>query len=145
MALALALFALVIIGALVASNFFAALLEQQSGRNLLVVAGAAEAAEGKLWESISTLPQAGLLGLAVGGAPEALEPPLQGPNLLLESQVARLTDNLFLIQARAVRKDGAGGQLAGRSVGILARLAPDSASGEKSLQPISQRAWLQLY
>jgi hypothetical protein len=145
MALALALFALVIIGALVASNFFAALLEQQSGRNLLVVAGAGEAAEGKLWESISTLPPAGLLGLAVGGVPETLEPPLQRPDLLLESQVARLADNLFLVQARAVREDGAGGQSAGRSVGILARLVPDGASGEKILQPISRRAWVQLY
>ena len=69
MALALALFALVVIGGIVASNFFAGMLEQQSGRNVLFVAQAAEAAEGELWEAMSNSPVSALRALQVGGSP----------------------------------------------------------------------------
>ena len=45
MALAVAIFALIVIGALVAGAFFAGHLEQRTGRNTLYAAQAADAAE----------------------------------------------------------------------------------------------------
>ena len=51
-ALAVAVFALVVIGALVAGIFFAGRVEQQSGRNTFYAAQAAEAADAGLGEAI---------------------------------------------------------------------------------------------
>ena len=53
-ALAMAIFALVIIGILVAGSFFAGRLEQQSGQNTLFAAQAAEAAEAGLSDALGT-------------------------------------------------------------------------------------------
>ena len=72
MALALALFALVTIGGIVAGNFFAGLLEQQSGRNVLFAVQAGGAAEGELWETMASAPPTTLRSLAIGGAPWVL-------------------------------------------------------------------------
>ena len=54
MALAMALFALVVIGLLVAGRFFAGRLEQQSGQNTLYAAQAAEAAEAGLSDALGS-------------------------------------------------------------------------------------------
>ena len=56
-ALAMAIFALVIIGILVAGSFFAGRLEQQSGQNTLFAAQAAEAAEAGLSNALGTTQQ----------------------------------------------------------------------------------------
>ena len=143
MALALALFALIVIGAMVAANFLPALLEQQSGRNLRLTAEAAAAAEGALWEAVSSVPVASLLSLPVGGMVPA--PGAPWPGLRIVGQVTRLSDNLFLVESRAVRQDAAGGPLATSAVGLLAQLATSSSTGTQSLVPIGQRPWLQLY
>jgi hypothetical protein len=67
------------------------------------------------------------------------------PGFRLQRKVGRLADNLFLVQSRASRVDGAGAQLATAATGLLMRLTPDSTSGSQILLPIGQRAWLQLY
>jgi hypothetical protein len=144
MALALAIFALVVIGGMVAGSFFAGLLEQQGGRNLLVGTEAAEVAEGELWRLVASVPAASLLALTAGGEPLTLAP-VPGPRVTIVRRVARLADNLFLAETRAVRRDAEGGSVAERSVGLLASLGPDSASGAQILLPIPRRAWLQLY
>jgi Tfp pilus assembly protein PilX len=64
-ALAVAIFALVIIGALVAGTFYAARLEQLTGRNTFTAAQAAEAAEAGLKDAVATQTAAGLLALPV--------------------------------------------------------------------------------
>ena len=145
MALALALFALVIIGGMVAGNFLVGLLEQQSGRNILFVTEASELAQGELWHIVSEVSGPALLALPVGGAPLDLGPGSPNQGFWLQRKVARLADNLFLIQSRATRLDGAGAELATSMTGLLIRLMPDSASGSQILLPIGQRAWLQLY
>ena len=53
-ALAVAVFALVVIGALVAGTFFAGRLEQQTGRNTIYAAQAAEVAEAGLNEAVKS-------------------------------------------------------------------------------------------
>jgi hypothetical protein len=144
-ALALALFALVIIGGIVAGNFLVGLLEQQSGRSILLTAEASELAQGELWQVVSEISGPSLLLLPIGGAALDLGPGMPRPGFRLQRKVGRLADNLFLIQSRASRVDGAGAQLATAATGLLMRLSPDSASGSQILLPIGQRAWLQLY
>jgi hypothetical protein len=144
MALALAIFALVVIGGMVAGNFFVGLLEQQSGRNLLLTTEAAAAAEGELSRLVAAVPAASLLSLTPGGEPLRPEP-VSGVGITSVHQVVRLADNLFLVRTRSVRQDAAGGSLAERSVGLLAELVPDSTSGGQTLIPIAHRPWLQLY
>jgi hypothetical protein len=144
-ALALALFALVIIGGMVAGNFLVGLLEQQSGRSLLLTAEASELAQGELWQAVSEIAGASLLVLPIGGAALDLGSGASHPGFQLQQKASRLADNLFLIQSRASRVDGAGKALATGAAGLLVRLALDSTSGSQVLLPIKQRAWLQLY
>jgi hypothetical protein len=143
-ALVLALFALVVIGGMVASSFFVAWLEQQSGRNVLFAAEAAEAADGDLWH-LSELSSAAALALPVDAAPLDLGTRSAGPGLVVQRQLTRLTDNLFLVESRATRQDAGGETLASRSMGLLIAFRNDSLSGGQILRPIGRRAWLQLY
>ena len=144
-ALAVALFALVIIGGMIAGNFLVGLLEQQSGRSILFTAEASELAQGELWQVVSEIAGASLLVLPIGGAALDLGPGASHPGFRLQQKVSRLADNLFLIQSQASRVDGAGKELAAGAAGLLMRLALDSTSGSQVLLPIKQRAWLQLY
>jgi hypothetical protein len=145
MALPLALYALVVIGGLVAAGFFVALVEQQSGRNLLFATEVAGVAEGDAWLALSELAPAAARAVPLGSTVASPGTFTAGPGLVLLRQLTRLADNLYLLQSRATREDGAGGQLASRAVGILAAVAADSISGAERLVPISRRAWLQLY
>jgi hypothetical protein len=123
-ALAVAVFALVVIGALVAGTFFAGRLEQQTGRNAIYAAQAAEAAEAGLNEAVSSQSAASLLALPVGADPiDATLLPNLSPSAYTTAtrSVNRLTDNLFLVRSLGTR-NGAGGQLASRSLGQLIRL-----------------------
>ena len=145
MALALALFALAVIGAMVAMSFCSALVEQQGGRNLILVTEASEAAEGGIREAMAELPADLLTELTAGGPALTMDSLTSRPGLVVERQVLRLADNLYLLQCRAGWKDGSGVESAAKSVGLLARLATDSTSGTRSLFPIERRPWLQLY
>jgi hypothetical protein len=145
MALALALFALVIIGGIVGGNFFAGMLEQQSGRSTLFVTQATEAAEAELREALFSTPATTLLSLTLGGASLALEPVSPFKGLRVERQIVRLTDRLFLIRARGIRHNAEGTPLATSAVGLLVQVLADSLADTAAVAPLSERAWVQLY
>ena len=138
-ALAVAVFALVVIGALVAGTFFAGRLEQQTGGNTMMAAQAAEAAEAGLNEAIATQTAAALLALPVDADPgdaTALGTLTVGPAANHTSavrRVNRLTDNVFLVRSLGTRTNAAGGQLTTRSVGQLIRLVQADIEVEAGL------------
>ena len=144
-ALAAAIFALVIMAALVAGSFFAGRLEQQSGRNTLFVAQAAEAAEAGLVEALGSLSSSTLVALPVGGVPLNLDAMSFAAGFRVERQVSRLTGTLFLIRSLAARLDASGADLAVRAVGLLLRLVPDPLGGPPTVVPFGQRSWVQLH
>ncbi len=126
-ALAVAVFALVVIGALVAGTFFAGRLEQQTGMNTFFAAQASEAAEAGLNEAIATQSAGALLALPIDPDPAAateLEPLTVNAytHVTATRTISRLTTNLFLVRSLGARTDAAGGQLASRSIGQLIRL-----------------------
>jgi hypothetical protein len=139
MALPVALFALIIVGALVAVAFQVAHLEQRAGRSSLDAAQALEAAEAGLalvlgeWEAF---PQLG--ALAVNDS-VALPNTALGPRAAFQPTVLRLTDGMLLIRSHGVRTDAAGTVLAQRVVGALARVE------DGAVVPVLQRNWIQLY
>jgi hypothetical protein len=141
-ALIIAVFALIIIEAIVGGIFFAARLEQQSGDNTLFLVQAAAAAETGL--NLADVPPAALVPLVPEEAPLDL-PALSAPGLVVERRVSRLMANLFLLRADAARRDAGGGVLAARPAGLLFELRADSTSGSSVLAPIARRAWVQLY
>ena len=142
MALAVSVFALAVMGGLVACNFVAGWIEQQSGRNALYGMQASEAAEAELRQSLLLLPAGTLSELPLGGAAHSLGA-VSAPGMTVQREVARLTLDLFLIRARASRVDADGDALATRSLGLLVKLA-DSA-GSAMVLPLTQRPWVQLY
>jgi hypothetical protein len=146
-ALAIAVFALAVIGALVGGIFFAGRLEQQSGQNALFAVQAGEAAEAGLNAAIATVEVATLEGLPVGGAPLDIGTLILAGGASASHQVVRLTGNLFLIRVRGIRHNAAGTALAVRSLGSLVRLgpAPDSAAGSGRVARVVERGWVQLY
>jgi hypothetical protein len=144
MALAAAVFALAVMGGLIAGNFAAGLLEQQSGRNTLFVLQAAEAAEGAIQEALLLAPASALADLPVGGPAYSLGSASFG-GVMVQREIVRLTERLFLIRARASRADVAGTPLATRTLGLLVKLAADSGASAASVVPLTQRPWVQLY
>ena len=140
-ALAVAVFALAVMGGLVAGNFMAGWIEQQSGRNTLFAFQAAEAAEAELREAAALAPHGALVALAPGGAAHSLGT-ASFDGITVQREVLRLTGNLFLIRTRASRLDAEGTPLATRSLGLLVKLSADSAGG---MMPLTQRPWVQLY
>jgi hypothetical protein len=144
MALAVAVFALAAIGAIVAGSLMTGVLEQQSGNSTVYLAQAAEAGEAELWSLLGTIETGTLLALPIGGAPLALGSTVPVGGIMAERQVSRLGENLFLIRVRGLRIDAGGGMLASRAAGLLVRVVPDSLSGAELLAPV-HRGWLQLY
>ena len=126
-ALAMAIFALVIIGILVAGSFFAGRLEQQSGQNTLFAAQAAEAAEAGLSDALGgTYSATTLQALPVGGS-SAVTTTTLASGISYDHSVDRLTDGLFLYRSVGNRQS-AGATVATRSVGTLVRLLSASIS-----------------
>ena len=144
-ALVLTLFALVVLGAIVAGTFFAGRLEQQSGENTLYAAQAREAAEAGLTDALLTIEPAAMSALSAGGPPLLLPPSSVGAGVSVQGQISRLTSTLFLLTSRASRLDAGGGPLASGAAGLLVHLLPDSASGVPVIAPLRDRPWLQLY
>jgi hypothetical protein len=122
MALAVALFALVIIGLLVAGTFFSGRLEQQSGQNTFYAGQAAEAAEAGISDAIGTATPTSLLALAAGGAESDLGTVSLGGRVDVTKHISRLTSSVFLIRTVGSRRNAAGTALATRSAGSLLRL-----------------------
>jgi hypothetical protein len=149
-ALPLALFALIVIGALVTGNFLAGWLEWQAGRSSIYEAQALAAAQGGLDEVLASAEPATLETLPVGGPPVALAPLLLQDRVSADRQISRLTPTLYLIRATGAKRNAAGMALATRSLGLLTRLiavpaAADPAVTTFTLQPIAERAWVPLF
>jgi hypothetical protein len=144
MALALALFALVIVGALVAATFFVGRLEQQSGQNTLFAFQAAEAAEAAVSDAIASLTEPALQAVPLGST-LALPDIALGDRAIGRRVIIRLTGSLFLIRATGRRLDAAGSELAVRVLGSLVKLVPDSISGSNVVRRVRERSWMQLY
>ena len=121
MALAVAIFALVVVGALVAGAFYAGNLEQRTGRSAMYSAQAADAAEAGA---------AAVLG-AWGADPAIAALPVNGSTVLAQTAlgahnayqptVFRLTDGMYMIRSQGTRTDAGGNVLAQRVVALLAR------------------------
>ena len=144
-ALALAIFALVVIGALVAANFFVGRMEQQSGQSSLFARQAAEGAESGLVEAVTLLPASTLVAMPRGGAPLDLGSITLNPSVRVERQVSRLTGTLFFVRVRSTRQDAAGAPLAASALGALVRLVSEGPGGPPRVAPLAQRGWVQLY
>ena len=142
-ALIIAVFSLAVIGALIGGIFFAARLEQQSGRNALFAAQAGEAAEAGLSHAVATLDPAELDGLPLGAIPLDLGILTLPEGASVSRQAHRITRDLFLVRVRGMRQDGSGTTLAMRSVGLLVRLRP--AGEPAAVARLGERAWVQLY
>lgn len=139
MALAVTIFALVVIGALVATAFHVGHLEQRTGRNGVYAAQAADAAEAGAasllgdWEAYPQLET-----LAVGQS-VTLPGAGLGPRTTYQPTVLRLTDALYLVRSQGIRTDADGNVLAQRLVGTLLRKLPAGVA------PLTQRSWVQGY
>jgi hypothetical protein len=142
MALPLALLALVVIAAIVAGGFVAALLEQRIGRNMLYAVQAAGAAEAGAAAVVGGWEGYGLDLLAPGDS--AVLPAATLPGRTTYSPtVVRLNGELFLVGVAGSRSDADGGALARREVGLLVRLADSVVPGAPSVRPLRNRPWVQ--
>jgi hypothetical protein len=131
MALAVAIFALIVIGALVAGAFFAGHLEQRTGRNTLYAAQAADAAEIGVSKVLSDWDQFNLNNLAVG-VPTSIGTTTTG-RIRYTQDVRRLNNDLFLVQSLGSRLDASGNTLAKRSVAMVSRLSYVTATANAAV------------
>ena len=139
-ALAVALFALVVIAALVSGSFLAGRLEQQSGQNSMFAAQALAVTEAGLDDVLVNTDPSVLEALPVGAA-------LDLGRLATENaagQVIRLTSALFLVRCTGTRTDADGRPLATRSLGLLVRVLPAAGAAPARLSAVRERAWVQL-
>ena len=122
-ALAMAVFALVVIGALVAGTFMAGRLEQTGGRNSIHRAQAFEAAEAGLattianwdpdWNDMAVGDSVVLSSTSIGGS--------VAPGVYYQPTIVRTGDQNFLVRSTGMRTFGSG-TLAQRTVGALTKL-----------------------
>jgi len=121
-ALAVAIFAIVIIGMLVAGIFYASFLEQRTGENTVYAQQAFEAAESGMADALSNWNQS-VYGAFPVDTPQALASVTAG-RTRYTPLITRLNSTLFLVSARGEQLDGGGAVLARRMLGTLARLTP---------------------
>ncbi len=133
MALAIAIFALVVIGALVAGVFYAGNLEQRIGRSSLYAAEAAQAAEAGSAAILADWDQYNLNNMAVGADPVLIGIDKKGRHVTSSRSVRRLNSELFLLSTLGTRTDAAGIALARRTVGTLARLSYANAKAKAAV------------
>jgi hypothetical protein len=129
MALAVAIFALVVIGALVAGTFFTGQLEQRTGRNTLYAAEAAQASEAGAPLVLADWDQFNLNNLPVSDS-LILSSSSLGTRIAYKPTVVRLNTDLFLIRTLGTRTGASGTVLAQRSVGTLVRLTYVNANAK---------------
>lgn len=136
MALAIVLFALVVVGLLVAIIFAGATLEARSGRQLQAATQALGAADAgadafvAAWDPFinDDMPVGSTAQVAAG---------VIGNGVLHTDTLTRLSDVLFLLRAFGERRDAGGGMLARRTVGRLLRLTPPLPDARAALTTIS--------
>jgi hypothetical protein len=138
-ALATALFALIIIGAIVAASFALGMLEQYGGRVALSSEQAREAAEWGIAEAAASLPAASLSAIPVGAPALDLGTIQPAAGIEASRTVSRLTSTLFLFQSRGTQHDRTGRPLASRWVASLVRLNPSGSAVQ------TERGWIQLF
>src|SRR6476620_7246333 len=120
-ALAVAIFALVVIGLLVAGTFYAGRLEQQSGENAFYANQAGEAAQAALTQTVQGTSSSALLAITPGNSSA-------GPSLSLAQHsgatttIKGLTSSVWLVTAVGSKTNVSGTQLAARSLAQLVRL-----------------------
>ena len=141
MVLPLALFALVVIAALVGVAFASAFVEQRVGRNTLYSVQAAGAAEVGAAAVVEAWEAHGLSLLPPGGHTVLPGETLPGRSAYTPT-VRRLNGQLFLLQVEGVRADADGRPLARRRLDLVLRLADSAAPGLPSVRPLAQRAWV---
>ena len=120
MALAVAIFALVVVGALVAGAFFAGHLEQRTGRNTVYAAQATDAAEAGLANVVGSWDALGLGNVAINDSSVLATTSLGGRHYY-QGTVVRVADGMYMIRSLGIRRDAAGNPLAQRLVATLAR------------------------
>lgn len=119
-ALAISVFALVIIGALVAGTFFAGRLERSSGQNSAYQIQAFQAAEAGVATVVNNWLPSTYNNQAEGDDVDVLTTSLGGGGQEFTTTVTKLNSNLFLVRAEGRRVAGAT-VLARRMVGQLVR------------------------
>ncbi|MBA3258766.1 MAG: hypothetical protein H0T68_04785 [Gemmatimonadales bacterium] len=139
LALPVAVFALAVIGAMVATAFHAAHLEQRSGRNSFFAAQALAAAEAGVALVLAEWEAYPKLGVLAAGDSVTLANVAFGDRATFQPVVTRLTDGLYLIRSQGTSRDAEGNLLAQRVVATLARRA---AAG---VTPLTQRSWVPVY
>ena len=138
MALAVTLFALVIIGILVSGTLFSGRLEEQSGSNTIYGSQAAEAAEAGISDVMGTITAPSLLALAAGAPPTDLGTVSLGGRVDATRQISRLTSSVFLVRSTGTRRNAAGAPLATRTSGTLVRLVTPKLLMRGGLTAIGQ-------
>lgn len=121
-ALAIVVFALVLLGTLVTGAFCAALLEARATERTAGARHAFDAAEAAMATVLTGWDRTAFDALPTG-APTALLPTALG-RVRVRPTVTRLTESLFLVTALAERLDGNGGVLARQAFGTIARPTP---------------------
>ncbi len=121
MALAVAIFALVVIGALVAGTFYAGRLEQQTGQNSFYAMQAAEAAQGALTQTMQAQNGATLTTIPVAPGSYTTFSSVTVGAATGAPKVRRITSSLWLVQSVGTRTNG-GQTLATSTVAQLYRL-----------------------
>ena len=125
MALAVAIFALVVIGALVAGAFYASTLEQRTGRNSLYAAEAAQAAETGPMSVLGNWDSYALNNMGNGTTVSLGTTPMFGrTDMNYTVSATRLNQQLFLLTSLGTRTDASGSELAQSTVATMAW--PDS-------------------
>jgi hypothetical protein len=137
MALAVAIFALVVIGALVAGAFYAGHLEQRTGRSTMYASAAADAAEAGAAEVLAEWDKFSLNNLATGESVILPTTTLPGHTAYTPT-VKRLNEDLFLIHSLGTRTGAPGAVLAQRTVGTLARLTYVKATAKAAVTVTKQ-------
>ncbi len=120
-ALVMAVFAIVVIGALVAGTFYAGRLEQRTGLNSMSGAQSFEAAEAGLVDVLDNWDTSIYNAMATGDT-MTLPSVSMGGNTSYVNRVTRLNDNLFQVISAGTKADAGGNVMAQRVVGTFARL-----------------------
>lgn len=138
-ALVIALFALVVIGALVAAVFFAAQLEVRSGTNVMSGLQADQAAQAGLeyaaanwrrsWAKQGTGNSIGINWIQLGST-----------NGYFTDSVTQLNRQLVVVRSFGQARDGAGGVIGSRTGGMLFKVAPPDF-GISAAATVSGSAW----
>jgi len=129
MALILAVFGLVVIGALVAGSFFVGRVEQVTGYNTVWAGQAGEAAEAGLGYAMATVDATVYEAMPVWSpaAPNELVTSGSGvtgmPTLAYSDSIRRLNNTVFLIRSTGRRVTAGGQVLASQTLAQLVRLA----------------------